>query len=712
MSHYDFTGVLFFNMSSVLQTALQYIPGIGPSKALLLHQELQLSTFEDLIYFYPFRYEDRSHLYPINTLTSRLSYVQLRGTLSRVQIVQAGKKRLVACLRDNTGEITLVWFKGLSWIFKKLQVGATYIVFGKLTAYGQQLNMVHPELEIATTPPEHAHQDLSLRPVYHTTDKLKARHIDSKIVAKSLHYVLPQVAQHIPETLPNALLGQYKLTGKAQSLWNIHFPKNHHVLGQARFRLKFEELFYLQLQLLQLKQIQVEKRKGKILHNTQLLHRFYKTGLAFALTGAQKRVVKEIYRDLRSGHQMNRLLQGDVGSGKTIVAFLSMLICLGSGAQVAMMAPTELLAEQHFKVLRDLAQPLNLTVVLLTGATKRKSRTAILDALQAGTLQILVGTHALLNVAMNFHNLGLAIIDEQHRFGVMQRAQLWNHQQADLPHVLVMTATPIPRTLAMTFYGDLDVSVIDEMPVGRKPIKTLHYYDAQRLKLFRFLREQMVADRQVYMVYPLIEESENMDYQNLMDGYESICRAFPDFPISIVHGQMNTPDKAYEMQRFAQGETRLMVATTVIEVGVNVPNATVMVIESAERFGLAQLHQLRGRVGRGSHQSYCILMTGTQLSSKSRERIQTMVQTNDGFKIADVDLQLRGPGDLLGVQQSGVLDFKIADLSQDSSILQAARESAQRIIKEDPSLALPQHLPVKNQLARLRDHTIDWGSVG
>lgn len=698
-------------MSSVFKTSLQYIPGMGPSKALLLQQELQLLTFEDLVYFYPFRYEDRSRLYSINTLTPRLSYVQLRGTLSHVQVARSGQKRLLACLRDNTGDITLVWFKGLSWMLKKLQVGAVYTVFGKLTVYGQQLSLVHPELEVVVPNSENTKDDFSLRPVYHTTEKLKKKHIDSKVLAKYLHHVLHQAAQHISETLPTTLLEQYGLIKKPQSLWDIHFPKDHQALDQARFRLKFEELFYLQLQLLQLKQIQIEKRKGKILRDTRLLYQFYKTGLSFALTGAQKRVVKEVYQDLRSGNQMNRLLQGDVGSGKTMVAFLSMLICIGSGTQVAMMAPTELLAEQHFNVLRDFAQLLDLEVALLTGSTKKKDRIEVLNALQEGTIQILVGTHALLNVAVNFHNLGLAIIDEQHRFGVMQRAQLWNNKQDSLPHVLVMTATPIPRTLAMTFYGDLDVSVIDEMPVGRKPIKTLHYYDAQRLKLFRFLREQMAATRQVYIVYPLIEESENMDYKNLMDGYESICRAFPDFPISIVHGQMSASDKTYEMQRFARGETRLMVATTVIEVGVNVPNATVMVVESAERFGLAQLHQLRGRVGRGSDQSYCILMTDTQLNHKSKERIQTMVRTNDGFEIADVDLQLRGPGDLLGVQQSGVLDFKIADLAQDSHILQAARAAAQCIIKEDPSLSLPHHLPVKNQLARLSNPMIHWGSV-
>ena len=698
-------------MFAMLRTALQYLPGIGPQKALLLQQELQLHTFEDLVYFYPFRYEDRRRLNPINTLTPHMSYVQLRGTLGQVKVIRSGKKRLVACLRDDTGEIMLVWFQGLSWILKQLQVDATYTIFGKLTAFGSQLSIVHPEMEIVSNKAKDHQENLSWRPVYPTTEKLKRRYIDSKVLSQCLHKILSQVVQQISETLPPTLLMRHKLMSKAEALWNIHFPKDDTSLDQARLRLKFEELFYLQLQLLRLKRLQLEKRPGKILRDTRLLHQFYKTGLSFALTAPQKRVVKEVYQDLRSGNQMNRLLQGDVGSGKTMVAFLCMLICISSATQVAMMAPTELLAEQHFNALQALAEPLSVTIALLTGTTKKKNRTEILSALQEGTLQILVGTHALLSDAVNFNNLGLAVIDEQHRFGVMQRAQLWNNKQDYLPHVLVMTATPIPRTLAMTFYGDLDVSVIDEMPAGRKPITTIHYYEAQRLKLFRFLRKQMATARQVYIVYPLIEESENMDYKNLMDGYESICRAFPDFPISIVHGQMSAPDKAYEMQRFAKGETCIMVATTVIEVGMNVPNATVMVVESAERFGLAQLHQLRGRVGRGRHQSYCILMTGTQLNKKSRERIQTMVRTNDGFEIADVDLQLRGPGDLLGVQQSGVLDLKIADLSQDSSILHAAREAAQYIIKEDPLLDQPAHLPIKNHLASTRNQAVDWSSV-
>jgi ATP-dependent DNA helicase RecG len=697
-------------MSSLLQTKIEYLQGVGPNKALLLQQELQLFTFEDFVQYYPFRYQDRSQLHTIEALqkSAAYSYVQLRGTLCHIKTIQSGKKRLLAQFRDNTGAITLLWFKGLHWVLKKLQLGVVYTVFGKLTFYGQQMSLVHPDLEVFIPEQENV---LSLLPVYHTTEKLKAKYIDSNALARLQRNLLEKIAYHIPETLPSSLLQRYKFVGKSEALLNIHFPKDHDSLHKARLRLKFEELFYLQLRLLQLKQVRLEKRSGRVLHDTQLLRNFYTTGLPFILTGAQKRVVKEIYQDFRSGKQMNRLVQGDVGSGKTMVAFLSMLICLGSGAQVAMMAPTELLAEQHYQELQALVQPMNIIITLLTGATKKQKRDAILASLQTSVPQIVIGTHALLSTTVNFNNLGLAIIDEQHRFGVAQRAKLWTQRQAYFPHVLVMTATPIPRTLALTCYGDLDVSVIDEMPVGRKSIKTIHYYDAQRLKVFQLLRKQIVAGRQAYIVYPLIEESEKLDYKNLIDGYESICRAFPEFPISIVHGRMHAADKAYEMQRFTKGETKLMVATTVIEVGVNVPNATVMVIENAERFGLAQLHQLRGRVGRGNEQAYCILMTSTELNNKSRERLRTMVRTNDGFEIADADLQLRGPGDLLGVQQSGALDLKIADLAQDNKVLQEARTAAQHILKEDPTLTKPQNLPIQTQLEHIRNHSVPWSSI-
>lgn len=695
-------------MPSFFETKLEYIPGVGPAKAELLQKELQLHTFEDLVQHYPFRYEDRSQLHQIRDINEHMPYVQLKGKITHISTIQKGKKRLSARFKDDSGEITLTWFQGLQWISKKLQVGVDYMVFGKPVFYGQQVSLIHPELEILT--PGHTH-DQSLRPVYHTTEKLKTRYLDSKALARLQRNLLEKSAGHVVETLPTPLLQQYKLLSKAEALRHIHFPQDQALLQKARLRLKFEELFFIQVQLLQRKQVQIQKHPGQVLQDTQLLNIFYHQHLPFSLTGAQQRVVKEIYQDLRSGHQMNRLVQGDVGSGKTMVAFLSMLICIGSGAQVALMAPTEILAEQHYKGLKEFTEAMNISMALLTGSTPKKERKELLVALQEGSLQVLVGTHALLNSEVNFKQLGLAVIDEQHRFGVAQRAQLWTKNPAYFPHVLVMTATPIPRTLAMTLYGDLDVSVIDEMPAGRKPIKTMHQYDTQRLKVFGLLKQQIMAGRQVYIVYPLIEESEKLDYKNLMDGYESICRAFPEFPTSIVHGQMSAADKEYEMQRFAQGETKIMVATTVIEVGVNVPNATVMVIENAERFGLAQLHQLRGRVGRGSDQSYCILMTDVKLSSKSRERLQTMVRTNDGFEIADVDLQLRGPGDLLGIQQSGVLELKIADLSQDSKILQAARAAAQDLLQEDPALEQPQNLPVKTELVHIRSHTVNWGNV-
>lgn len=695
-------------MPSLFQTQLEYLKGVGPNKAVLLRQELQLNTLGDLAAYYPFRYEDRSQLHTVGAMTRDMPFVQLRGTITHVRTVQTGKKRLVARLKDDTGEVSLLWFQGLQWVLKKLKVGVVYTVFGKPTAYGQQLSIVHPELDVFT--PGHK-DDRCLFPVYSTTERLKARYLDSRALAQLQRNLLAKTTGRVAETLPVPLLQRYQLLDRANALRNIHFPKCHELLQQARFRLKFEELFYIQLQLLQLKRIRVEKRKGMVFKDTLLLKQFYHAHLPFTLTGAQKQVVKEIYQDLRSGYQMNRLVQGDVGSGKTMVAFLSMLVCIGSGAQVAMMAPTEILAEQHYKVFSDFAAAMNMTTALLTGATRKKERRAVLAALQAGSLQIIVGTHALLSTGVNFKNLGLAVIDEQHRFGVAQRAKLWAKSQAYLPHVLVMTATPIPRTLAMTLYGDLDVSVIDELPAGRKPIETVHYYDAHRLKVFRLLKEQLMAGRQVYIVYPLIEESEKLAYKNLMDGYESICRAFPEFPIGIIHGQMHAADKEYEMQRFAKAATKIMVATTVIEVGVNVPNATVMVIENAERFGLAQLHQLRGRVGRGSEQAYCVLMTSSRLNSKSRERIQTMVRTRDGFEIADVDLKLRGPGDLLGVQQSGILDLKIADLSQDGKILQAARAAAQHIIQQDPLLAHPDHQPVKAQLAHIRDQDVHWSNV-
>ena len=696
-------------MASFFQTKIEFLKGVGPHRAALLQQELQIESFGDLVQYYPFRYEDRTQFHTIATLQEDMPYAQLKGFIRSIKTIETGKKRLVAIFTDETGEITLVWFQKLAWIRKQLQPGVLYTVFGKLTIYQRQFSLIHPELEVYV--PQQA-QLQRIVPVYHTTEKLKTHHIDSRSLVKLQNNLLKQLPSRIAETIPNYLLQDYRLLGRKEALLNIHFPESHELLQKARFRLKFEELFYIQLQLLQLKQVRVEKQPGQVFEDTGLLSQFYRTSLPFELTQAQKRVVKEIYQDLRGGKQMNRLLQGDVGSGKTMVAFLSMLIVLGSGAQVAMMAPTEILAEQHYKRLAPFATAMNISIAILTGSTKPSERREILADLAQGTLQILVGTHALISDTVAFKHLGLAIIDEQHRFGVAQRAKLWQKNQHVIPHVLIMTATPIPRTLAMTLYGDLDVAVIDEMPAGRKPIKTMHYYDAQRLKVFQFLKEQIARGRQAYIVYPLIEESTKLDYKNLFDGYESICRAFPEVPISIIHGRMSAADKDYEMQRFIKQETKIMVATTVIEVGVNVPNAGVMVIENAEYFGLAQLHQLRGRVGRGSEQSYCILMTDYKLNEKSRERIRTMVRTNDGFEIADVDLRLRGPGDLMGVQQSGVLKLKIADLGQDGRILQVAREAAKRVIREDPMLMQPEHLSIKKQLDCIRDNKMNWGDIG
>ena len=695
-------------MQLTFQTPIEYLKGVGPKKAALLQQELQIYSLADLIQHYPFRYEDRTCFHNITDVREDLPYVQLKGVIQSPKIITTGKKRLVATLKDETGVISLVWFQKITGILKQLRFGVLYQLFGKPTVYNGCYTIVHPELEIFIP---QANQEKTLIPVYHTTEKLKASYIDIKYLRRIQANLLEQFPTHLPETLPDDLRAQYKIIDKKSALTNIHFPATPEILQKARFRLKFEELFYVQLRLLQARQLRLEKQIGEAYKDTKLLQDFYQNGIPFELTGAQKRVVKEIYADLKSGKQMNRLLQGDVGSGKTMVAFLSMLIVLGSGAQVAMMAPTEILVEQHYKKLQEFAAPLSLQIGILTGSTKTSERRKTLDELAQGTLQIIVGTHSLINESVVFKNLGLAVIDEQHRFGVMQRAKFWQREDTQpVPHVLIMSATPIPRTLAMTLYGDLDVSVVDEMPAGRKSIKTVHYYDAQRLKVFRFIKDQINLGRQVYVVYPLIEESEKMDYKNLIDGYESICRAFPEVPLSIVHGRMKASDKDYEMQRFVKGETKIMVATTVIEVGVNVPNASVMVIENADRFGLSQLHQLRGRVGRGQDQAYCILMTDYKLHKKSRERIQALVRTNNGFEIADMDLRLRGPGDLMGVQQSGLLELKIADVARDGHILQIAREAAKEIIKEDPLLEHPSHHTIKNQLASNSNTT--WGNIG
>lgn len=697
-------------MTGFFETRIEFLKGVGPAKSTLLNKELNIFTYADLIQHYPFRYEDRTKFYKISELKDGMPFVQIKGFLTFLETAGYGrKKRLIARIKDDTGELELVWFKGLQWVQKKLQPGVEYVAFGKPVIYGHgKLNMAHPELDIVT--PQH---DTSgyLQPVYSTTEKLKSKFLDSRTLMKLQAVLLEKAVNHIHETLSYAVLQSFKLIPKKEAMIQIHFPDNHQMLQKALFRLKFEELFYIQLKLLQMKVSRMEKYKGMVFSKTNLITEFYNKHLLFELTCAQKKVIREIYRDMRSGKQMNRLLQGDVGSGKTIVAFLCMLLAINGGAQTAMMAPTETLAIQHFNGLKPLALKMGLHMGLLTGSTKTSERKIIHQMLLDGNLHILTGTHALLEDVVRFKNLGLAVIDEQHRFGVAQRSKLWQKNSNYYPHMLVMTATPIPRTLAMTLYGDLDVSVIDEMPAGRKPVKTLHRYDSMRLKVFGFMKEEIRKGSQIYVVYPLIEESEKSDLKDLMDGYESICRAFPGIPVSIVHGKMKPDAKDYEMQRFIKGETKIMVATTVIEVGVDVSNAAVMVIENAERFGLAQLHQLRGRVGRGFRQSWCILMTDYKLSKDARIRIETMIRTTDGFDIADVDLKLRGPGDLMGTQQSGVLDLLLADLGKDAVILQTARDAAILLLEKDPQLSSPENSPIRKHIDSLKKTVVNWSRI-
>ncbi len=698
-------------MSGFFSTSIEYMKGVGPQKADLLKKELRLFTYGDLIQHYPFRYEDRTRFYRISEVNEQMPYVQLKGRIRTMEMVGDGrKKRLVAYFNDGSGEIELVWFQAAAWTAKKLRPGTDYVAFGKPNKFGNKFSIAHPELEALTA---FDGQGGGLQPVYHTTEKLKRKFLDSKAVSKLQEQLLALAASYINETLPQDITDRFKLISKKEALMHIHFPQSHEWLQKALFRLKFEELFYIQLRLLKMKLGRTEKFKGQVLDKPELLTRFYKKHLPFELTNAQKRVIKEIYADVRSGRQMNRLLQGDVGSGKTMVAFISMLLAIGSGAQAAMMAPTEILASQHYEGLSEYAKKLGLTIALLTGSTKKKERRQIHEALLSGHLNILTGTHALLEDPVQFNNLGLAVIDEQHRFGVAQRARLWHKNKQFPPHILVMTATPIPRTLAMTLYGDLDVSVIDELPAGRKPIQTVHRFDSNRLRVFGFMKEQIAAGRQVYVVYPLIEESEKLDLKDLTDGYESICRAFPqpEYQVSIVHGRQKPEEKEFEMQRFIKKQTHIMVATTVIEVGVNVPNASVMVIENAERFGLAQLHQLRGRVGRGADQSYCILMTDFKLSKEAKIRINTMVRTNNGFEIADMDLKLRGPGDITGTQQSGITDLLISDLSRDSKILQIARDAAQALLDKDPNLSDPENASIKRQIESQTKDILNWSRI-
>lgn len=696
-------------MPGFFDTPIEYLKGVGPQRSELLNKELKIFTFGDLIQHYPFRYEDRTRFYTIKELNVTMPYVQVRGRIISKELVGAGrKKRLVARFTDGEKEMELVWFQGLNWINDNIKPGVEYIVFGKPTRFGSRFSIAHPEIEPVTANNEKGE---TFHPVYPLSEKLRSRHIDSKVLSRLIRELLLLSKDKIRETLPPALLEKKMLMSKQEALINIHFPRDQEHLANAQRRLKFEELFYIQLRLLKLKRVRQEKFRGQPFSDASLLTAFYNEHLPFPLTEAQKRVIREIYADMRSGKQMNRLLQGDVGSGKTIVAFICMLLVVGSDAQCALMAPTEILAQQHFNNLKKLADKMKITIALLTGSTRKPERRIIHGYLRDGTLKILVGTHALLEEEVRFKNLGLAIIDEQHRFGVAQRSKLWQKNTEVYPHVLVMTATPIPRTLAMTLYGDLDISVIDELPAGRKPVKTIHKYDSHRLEVNQFLRKQMQAGRQIYIVYPLIEESEKMDLKHLMDGYESISRAFPEAAISIVHGKMKPEAKDYEMGRFVRGETQIMVATTVIEVGVDVPNATVMVIENAERFGLSQLHQLRGRVGRGGEQSYCILMTNYKLSADSKMRIETMVRTNNGFEIAETDLQLRGPGDLMGTQQSGLLDLLIADLGKDTKILHEAREEAARILEDDPELVKPENRTIRVQIDSMSKSAVNWSRI-
>jgi ATP-dependent DNA helicase RecG len=699
-------------MSSIFETKIEFLKGIGPQKAKLLQTELSIFTFGDLIQHYPFRYEDRTVFYNIRAVTPETTQVQLKGKLIHFEILGEGqKKRLTGYLRDEKGEeIELIWFRGITWVEKSIKRGVEYVVYGRPTWYKNSFSIAHPEMEPLT---EALEKGGKLQPIYHSTEKLKNFNLDSKGISKLMQQLLVLVKPHFKESLPPSILKNWQLIPKSTAMEWVHFPKSEKELHSSQFRLKFEELFYNQLKILQLSSGRKITNKGLIFNKIPLVNEFYKSHLPFELTGAQKRVIREIYEDMKTGRQMNRLLQGDVGSGKTIVAFIVMLMAIDNEAQTCLMAPTEILADQHYQGLKVFADKLGVSIAKLTGSSKKSEREIIHSKLLNGELKILVGTHALLEDNVQFQNLGLCVIDEQHRFGVAQRAKLWSKNKDVYPHVLVMTATPIPRTLAMTFYGDLDVSVIDELPSGRKPIKTVHRFESQRLAVIGFIKQEIAQGRQIYIVYPLIEESEKIDLADLYNGYEGLLRDFPrpDYQICMVHGRMSAKEKEFEMQRFVKKETQIMVATTVIEVGVNVPNASVMLIENAERFGLAQLHQLRGRVGRGADQSYCILMSGNKISQESREKLATMVRTNNGFEIAEADLQLRGPGDLMGTQQSGVLDLLIANLATDQEILKNAREAAQKIIDEDRNFEKQEHYNIKWHLDSLKKNVVNWSKI-
>ena len=690
-------------------TKIEFLKGVGPTRAATLNKELKLFTFGDLVQYYPFRHEDRTSFQRISELNDTMSAAQLKGRIRSMTVIGEGhKRRLTVEFTDGTGLVEFVFFQSIDWHLKHLKEGGEYIAYGKPQRFGQRFNFSHPDVE--TINPENEGGGC-FQPVYNLTETLRKKYLDSRFLSKIMRSLLEQATPHFRETLPQELVQKFRLLPKAEAMWGIHLPDSQYALTQALRRLKFEELFYNQLRLLKNKLLQKREYPGQVFGNLDMLKTFYQHHLPFGLTNAQKRVLREIHDDFKSGKQMNRLLQGDVGSGKTIVAFISMLMAIDNGAQACLMAPTEILADQHYRGLKPFCDALGINISLLTGSTTKKGRKIVLPGLQDGSIHIAVGTHALLEDTVQFKNLGLCIIDEQHRFGVAQRAKMWAKNETIHPHILVMTATPIPRTLAMTLYGDLDLSIIDELPAGRKPIETVHYFETKRLAMFGRVKEEIRKGRQVYIVYPLIEESEKLDYNNLMEGYESIQRTFPEYHISMVHGKLFPYEKDFEMQRFVKGETQIMVATTVIEVGVNVPNASVMVIESAERFGLSQLHQLRGRVGRGAEQSYCYLMTGVKLSKDTRIRIDTLCATNNGFDIADVDLKLRGPGDLTGTQQSGLMDLLLADLAKDGAVLKAAREAADEILQEDPDLILPKNEPIRSHIDSLRKEETNWSRI-
>ncbi len=695
-----------------LETPIEYLKGVGPERGKLLRNELNINCFGDLLSYFPFRYVDRTKFHKTTELDADMPYVQLRGRIISMEVVGKNRaQRMVANFKDASGIIELVWFQGIKWLKNSIKPGTEYVVFGKPTVFNGKFNIAHPEVDEVNE--ENLKLQSSLQAMYNSSDKLKTRSLDSRGISKLVRAVLQGSGGKIPENLPADITNSQQIISREIAFYQIHLPANPELLKKAEMRLKFDELFYISLTLLRQKSVNQKIYHGyKFGSIGEYFNTFYKSNLPFELTNAQKRVLKEIRTDVGSGKHMNRLLQGDVGSGKTIVALMTMLMALDNGFQACLMAPTEILAAQHFESISVLLEGMNINVGLLTGSTKVAARRKIHEQLLSGEMHILLGTHALIEPKVQFKNLGMVVVDEQHRFGVEQRAKLWR-KNVNPPHVLIMTATPIPRTLAMTLYGDLDVSIIDELPPGRQPIKTIHLFDSNRLRIHGFMKEQIKLGRQIYVVYPLIEESETMDYKDLIEGYESMLRAFPrpQYQVSVVHGRMTAKDKDFEMQRFQKNQTNIMVATTVIEVGVNIPNASVMVIESAERFGLSQLHQLRGRVGRGADQSYCMLVTSFKLSVDAKLRLETMCKTNDGFEIADVDLRLRGPGDLAGTQQSGLPDFKISNLATDGAILTEARNAALKILEEDPQFSQPKNQVIAAFLNFINRNKQDWARI-